>query len=273
MTSEKSPTLEARGHVAVTHVPSPNMQRYERTYVEDQAIDLALAARQHDAYCVALERCGAEVIRLDVNQEMADCVFVEDTAIVFDDVAVMTSPGAESRRREPAGIEPTLRAYREIERVYSPATIDGGDVVVAGRNVYVGQSPRTNAAGLAALRDILLPRGYRVIGVPVTGCLHLKTACSYLPNGQFLVNGQWIDASPLPLPLLVQVPVDEPWAGDVLAIDNRIIASDAFPRTIELLGELGTEVLPVSVSEFAKAEGGVTCLSLVFKAPGGRGAA
>jgi dimethylargininase len=250
--------------VAITHEPSPKMQEYERTYVGDQAIDLALARQQHARYRDALRDCGAEVILLDTNGAMPDGVFVEDTAIVLDELAVMMSPGALSRRAEPAGIEPTLRAYRKIERLSLPATMDGGDVVVAGRAVYVGDSPRTNARGIGDLREVLRPFGYSVTAIPVHGCLHLKTACSALPDGRFLVNPEWIDVSPLPRDRLLPVPAREPWAGDVVVIGDRIIVSDAFPETIALLGNQGWTALPVAVSEFAKAEGGVTCLSLVF---------
>jgi dimethylargininase len=249
--------------VALTHVPSPNMQDYERTFVGDAAIDLALASRQHAAYCDALRACGADVVTLDVNRALPDCVFIEDTAIVLDELAVMMSPGAVSRRPEPAGIEPVLRAYRNVERVALPATIDGGDVVRSGRDLYVGLSARTNAEAITALRAIVEPFGYSVTGVPVTGCLHLKTACSALPDGQFLVNGDWIDTSALRGPL---VPVAEPWSGDVVVIGRRVIASEAFPETSDRLRGLGLEVVPVDVGEFAKAEGGVTCLSLVFSA-------
>jgi dimethylargininase len=251
--------------IAITHVPSPNMQDYERTYVDDQAIDLDVALLQHEAYRDALEQCGAQVTVLGANRDMADCVFVEDTAIVLDELAVMMSPGAVTRRREPAGIEPELRKYRTIERITLPGTIDGGDVVVSGKRVYVGESPRTNATGIEMLRGILAPHGYTVTGVPTTGCLHLKTACSALPDGRFLVNADWIDASRWPADKLVHVPSSEPWAGDVLVIGEQIIASDAFPETIGLLRAQGWEVIPVSVSEFAKAEGGVTCLSLLFR--------
>jgi dimethylargininase len=202
---------------------------------------------------------------LDVNRTMPDCVFVEDTAIVLDELAIMMSPGAESRRAEPAGIEPALKQFREVKRVNRPATIDGGDVVVAGKTIYIGESCRTNAAGIEAMRELLTPFGYRVVSVPVHGCLHLKSACSALPNGQFLVNRQWIDAAPL-AGTLVDIPVQEQWAGDVLVIGKRIILSDAFPATIQCLSNLGFDCLPVGVSEFAKAEGGVTCLSLVFQA-------
>jgi len=203
---------------------------------------------------------------LDVNRTMPDCVFVEDTALVLDEVAVMMSPGAESRRGEPAGIEPALKPFREVKRIVRPATIDGGDIVVAGKIVYVGESPRTNTAGIEALRETLAPFGYAVTGVPVQKCLHLKSACSALPDGRFLVNRDWIDISPLPATRLVDVPHSEQWAGDVLVIGEQIIVSDAFPETIRVLDGLGFRCLPVPLSEFAKAEGGVTCLSLVFRA-------
>jgi len=259
-------TSDAGKLVAITHVPSPNMQRGERTFVDELVVDYELSLRQHAEYRAALQRCGAEVIVLDVNRTMPDCVFVEDTAIVLRELAVMMSPGAESRRGEPAGIEPALRQFREVRRVKRPATIDGGDVVVAGRSIYVGESPRTNSEGIAALRETLAPFGYSVTGVPVRQCLHLKTACSALPDGRFLVNAEWIDASPLPAERLVSVPADEPWAGDVLVIGNQIILAEAFPQTADLLSGLGFETIPVAVSEFAKVEGGVTCLSLVFEA-------
>lgn len=252
--------------VAITHLPSPNLERGERTYVGSDAIDGSLALRQHERYRDALRACGADVVTLDANRDLPDSVFVEDTAIVLDEVAVMMSMGAPSRRGEPPAIEEALRAYREIGRVELPATIDGGDVVRAGRSLYVGLSPRTSAAGIQALSDIVGPFGYRVTAVPVRECLHLKTACSALPDGRFLVNAEWIDATRLPTGSLLPVPEAEPWAGDVLVIDSNVIVSDAFPQTIALLDAAGLNTIPVSVSEFAKAEGGVTCLSLVFRA-------
>jgi dimethylargininase len=253
--------------IAITHQPSPNMQAGERTYIDREPIDLELARRQHAAYCDALRACGADVVTLDVNLDLPDCVFVEDTAIVLDELALMMSMGAASRRREPAGIEAALReaAHRPIERIELPGTIDGGDVVRAGRALFVGESPRTNAAGIAALKRIVEPRGYIVTPIPVDGCLHLKSACSALPDGAFLVNADWIDASRLPSGCVIDVSATEPWAADVLAIDGQIIVSDAFPSTARLLAGRGHRVIPVSVSEFAKAEGAVTCLSLVFR--------
>jgi dimethylargininase len=257
-------TSPAGGLVAITHVPSTRLDAGERTYVGRDAIDLRVARLQHTAYQDALRACGARVVQLDMNRELPDCVFVEDTALVLDEVAVMMSMGAESRRGEPAGIERELRKYRVVEHVRLPATIDGGDVVRCGRALYVGESARTNAAGIAALREIVTPYGYAVTAVPVRQCLHLKSACSALPDDSFLVNADWIDASPLPPDRLVPVPASEPWSGDVLVIGERIIVSDVFPQTADLLRERGWTVQPVDVSEFAKAEGGVTCMSLVF---------
>ena len=259
------------GLIAITHVPSSRMDAGERTYVGHEAIDPRLARLQHAAYEDALRSCGATVVQLDVNRELPDCVFVEDTAIVLDEVAVMMSMGAESRRGEPAGIERELRKYRAVERVELPATIDGGDVVRCGRALYVGESARTNAAGIAALREIVRRYGYTVTAVPVRHCLHLKSACSALPDGSFLVNRDWIDVSPLPSDRLAQVPPAEPWAGDVLVIGERIIVPSSCPGTFDTLVARGWSVRSVDVSEFAKAEGGVTCMSLVFRSEVGSG--
>jgi len=250
--------------LAITHVPSPLLERGERTYVDDAPVDHPLALRQHAAYCDALRSCGADVVTLDANRDLPDSVFVEDTAIVLDEIAVMMSMGAASRRAEPSAIEAVLTRYRPIDRVRLPATIDGGDVVRAGKTLFVGVSPRTNAAGVDALREAVRAYGYVVVGVPVLKCLHLKTACSALPDGRLLVNREWIDVAPLSPAQLVDVPENEPWSGDVLVIGERIIASDAFPETARLLARRGFEVVPVAVSEFAKVEGGVTCLSLLF---------
>jgi dimethylargininase len=240
------------------------MQNYERTFVGDETIDYPRALEQHSAYEDALRAHGAEVTTLDVNLGLPDSVFVEDTAVVLDEVAIIMSMGAVSRRAELAGIEPALRAHRPLARVVLPGTIDGGDVVRAERSLYVGHSSRTNTAGVQAFRDIVRPYGYTVTAVPVHGCLHLKTACSSLPDGRFLVNADCIDVTRLNSHIL-EVPTHEPWAADVLVIGDRIIASDAFSDSIDLLMTNGFGVTPVAVSEFAKAEGGVTCLSLLFE--------
>jgi len=250
--------------VAITNTPSPLLYLGVRTFADEAAVEYAIALREHEQYRDALQRCGCRVVSLDVNRDHPDSVFVEDTALVLDEIAIMMSPGAASRRDEPRAIEPTLREYRHVVRVEPPAMIDGGDIVRHGRRLYAGGSQRTNPAGISALSALSREYGYEVTSIPVFGCLHLKSACSALPDGRFLVNADWIDVSPLPSERLLQVPASEPWAGDVLVIGERVVVSDAFPETIELLERQGWEVVPVSVSEFAKVEGGVTCLSLVF---------
>ena len=238
----------------------------EQTYVGREPIDFERALLEHAGYCALLADCGAVVRTLDVNRALPDCVFIEDTALVLDEVAVMMSMGAASRRPEPLGIEPTLREYRQIERVQLPACIDGGDVVTVGRQILVGESSRTNAQGIDTLRAIGGRFGYEIVPVPVTGCLHLKTACTALPDGRLVVNRALIDVRPLTSFGLVDVPPEEQYAADVAVVDGTVIVSAEHPRTASLLETLGFAVRPVAVFEFAKAEGGVTCMSLIFSA-------
>jgi dimethylargininase len=228
------------------------------------AIDQDIAARQHAAYCQALGDCGCEVRTLELYRHLPDCAFIEDTAIVLDEVAVLASMGAGSRRDEPARIEPILGEYREIKRIPDSATLEGGDVLRAGRTLLVGQSGRTNAEGIGALAVIAKHYGYRVIGVAVRGCLHLKTACSLLPDGRLLVQPAWIDVAALDGFELVHVPDAEPWGANVATVGEFVLASAANVRTADLLRAHSFAVRNVDLSEFGKAEGGVTCLSLLI---------
>ncbi|HSO39674.1 MAG TPA: arginine deiminase family protein [Labilithrix sp.] len=255
------------GIVAITHLPSPRMSDALRTFIDVAPIDLALAGRQHEAYRAMLERAGARVVVLDPNLAHADAVFVEDTAIVLDEIAVLTSMGAPSRRDEPRGIEPELRRHRaELVRVEAPATIEGGDVLRVGRTVLVGATGRTNAAGMDALDAVLRRFGYVLRRVRVDGCLHLKTACTALPDGRLLANRRWVDARDLEGFALVEVADEEPDAANVALVNGRVLAASAHPRTLERLGGLGFDVDAVDLSEFAKAEGCVTCLSILLEA-------
>jgi dimethylargininase len=255
-----------RRTVAVTHVPSPRLPEGERTYVDSAAISYERALKQHARYREALRDCGVTVQLLDVNRELPDSVFVEDTAIVLDEVAVMMPMGVESRRGEPPAIEQALRRYRSIERIELPATIEGGDITRVGRTLFVGRSSRTNAAGIEALRVIAARFGYDTIGVRLRDCLHLKTACTALPDDRLLINPSWVDVDDLRGFSVIGVPKDEPWAADILSIGQTVCMAASFPRTAELVSTLGFDVRPIDLSEFAKAEGGVTCLSLVFEA-------
>jgi dimethylargininase len=226
--------------------------------------NIVRALQQHRDYCQVLRACGVLVRTLDVNHHFPDCAFIEDVAIVLDEVAVLASMGAESRRLEPAGLESELRQYRPVFRVAAPATIEGGDVLVAGRTLFVGLSSRTNVGGITALEAIVRPYGYTVVPVPVRGCLHLKTGCTALDDRRLLVNPGWLDVQALKGWDLIPVPEEEPWAANTLMIDGRVCLASAQVRTVDMLGKRGFDVRPIDLSEFAKAEGGVTCLSLVF---------
>jgi dimethylargininase len=254
------------GTVAITRKPSPLLETGERTHIGRDAIAFDRALAQHDAYRAALAELGAKVTRLEDADAFPDGVFVEDTALVLNEVAISMRPGAESRRGEVSGILTELMHYREVITIGAPATIDGGDIVVEGKRILVGRSARTNHEGIDALASIAKRFGYDVRGVKMTGCLHLKSGCTALPDGRLLINRVWIDERDVADFDLVDVQAEEPWGGDVAFIGDTVIAAAAFPKTLETLTGLGFRTRPVDVSEFAKAEGGVTCMSLLFSA-------
>jgi dimethylargininase len=241
------------------------MEACELTYREREPIDLRRAVEQHDAYCQMLRDCGATVRVLDSHPELPDCVFVEDTAIVLDELAILTSMGTASRRAEVAHIEPMLREYRDLRRIDLPATIEGGDVLRVGRSLLVGLSSRTNTLGIDALRTIAAPLGYRVTAIPVHGCLHFKTACTALPDGRLLVNPAWLDVRTLPTNNIVPVPEQEPLGANIALVGDTVCAAAEFVRTNDMIRALGFEVRTTPLSETAKAEGAVTCSSLIFR--------
>jgi dimethylargininase len=253
--------------LAITHVPSPYMEQCQLTHVPRTPIDYVRALQQHQEYCQVLRACGAEVRTLDSNRDLPDCVFVEDTAIVLDEVAVIASMGAESRRPETAAIELELEQYREIKRIELPATIDGGDVLRVGRTLFIGLSSRTNGAGVRALARIAGPFGYNVVPVRLRDCLHLKTACSALPDQTLLVNPAWLEWEALSGFTWIRVPKEEPWAADVLLAGEIVCVAAQQVRTAEMIRQRGFDVRTIDLSEFAKAEGGVTCLSILFLNP------
>jgi len=255
-----------RSTLALVHAPSPELEHGRRTHIGRAPIDFARACRQHAAYCQMLRDCGAEVSVLEVNRHLPDSVFIEDTAIVLDEIAIVASMGAEARRAEARGIEMEIQKHRELERIVLPATVDGGDVLRVGRTLLVGASSRTNPAGVTALTTIVRRFGYEIVPVPVRGCLHLKTACTALPGGTLLVNPEWIDLAPLRSFECVKVPEAEPWAANVLLAGSSVCMAAENPRTAEMIQRRGFDVRTVELSEFAKAEGGVTCLSLLFSA-------
>jgi dimethylargininase len=250
--------------VAITRAVSGAVASCELTCLPRVPIDVEVARRQHRAYEQALEVSGYRVEQLGSDDTMPDSVFVEDMAVVVDEVAILTRPGADSRRREMPAIAAALAAYRPLQQIEPPGTVDGGDVLVAGRHVFVGRSTRTNDAAFAQLRRILAPLGYTVVATAVRGdCLHLKSAVTALDDRRLLVNRAWIDPAPFDGFTLLDVAPDEPSAANVLRLADRLIAARAFPRTAECLEALGYRVERVEASELAKAEGAVTCCSLI----------
>lgn len=250
--------------LAITHLPSPKLQECELTFLESETIDIEKAKEQHKNYCSMLKRCGVKVIVLDENLACPDSVFVEDPIIVFDEVAVLTSMGVESRRAESTSMGKIFSAYRDIERISLPAKIEGGDVLKVGKKIFVGESSRTNVEGIQALAAIIKPFGYVVIPVKVTGCLHLKTGVTALDDQTILINANWVDADAFESFSKVEVPDDEPFGANVLKIGDIVCMNEAFPKTIMLVKSLGYKVDSVNISEFVKAEAGLTCMSVPF---------
>ena len=245
-------------------VPS-TLARCELTYREREPIDLVRAEAQHAVYADLLRGLGLELIELPADPALPDCCFVEDTAIVLDEVALLAMPGAPSRRGELPAVERALAPHRPLERTPLPATLEGGDVLRVGHRLFVGRSARTNEAGIARLAAAAEPLGYRVRSVTVTGCLHLKSAVTALDDERVLANPSWIEMGAFAGLGVVQVAPEEPDAANVLRVAGRVVAHPGFPRTIDRLSALGYSVLPLDVSEFLKAEAALTCKSLLFR--------
>ena len=250
--------------MALTHLPSPLLQNCELTFLQSEPISLERANTQHAQYRAMLERCGVSVVALDESRELPDSVFVEDPIIVFDEVAVLTSMGVASRRKESDAIEAFFAQHRPIKRIELPVKIEGGDVLKIGKTIFVGESPRTNKEGIEALARIIEPLGYEVIPVRVFGCLHLKTGCTVLDEQTLLINSAWVDASAFEGFNKIEVPHDEPFGANVLKIATILCMNEAFPKSIALVKELGYTVDSVDISEFVKAEAGLTCMSVPF---------
>ncbi|HTX36401.1 MAG TPA: arginine deiminase family protein [Bryobacteraceae bacterium] len=251
---------------AITRAVSPSLNRCELTFLDRQEIDVARAIAQHRCYRDCLVELGLAVLTLPAEPALPDSVFVEDPAVVVDEVAVILRMGAESRRPESESLARALAPYRPLRRLREPATLEGGDVVRVDRRIFVGLSGRTNQAGIEQLSAELEPLGYTVSAVEMRGCLHLKSACCGLPGGRLLANPEWVDTAAFAGLDIVSVAPDEPAAADVLAIGDTVLIPAAFPATAARLAGLGLQVIPLDVSELLKAEAGVTCMSVVFTA-------
>jgi dimethylargininase len=251
--------------IAITRGVSATISNCELTHVTRTPIDAANAHDQHAAYEAALASLGCEIRRIPADDRYPDSVFIEDTAIVLDTVAVITRPGAESRRGEVDAVACVLGEYRTLVRMEAPATIDGGDVLRLDDVLYVGRTPRTTDEGIAQLRELVAPYGYRVAGVGVDGCLHLKSAVTRVGADALLMNRRWVGPSIFDGWRIIDVDDAEPSAANALRIGGSVVFPAEFPRTRRKLEAEGVEVIVVPAGELAKAEGGVTCCSLVLQ--------
>ncbi|MBM3286578.1 MAG: dimethylargininase [Candidatus Eisenbacteria bacterium] len=251
--------------IALTREISPRIAEGELTFLARQPVDLARAREQHRRYEAALASLGAAIARLPPLPDSPDGVFVEDVAVVLDELAVLTLPGAASRRAEVDSVAEGLAAHRRVLRIESPGTLDGGDVLLAGKTLFVGRSRRTNEAGIAQLRELTATHGYRVAPVPVHGCLHLKSAATRVAPRTLLVNPAWIDLAPMSDLTLIEVDAAEPHGANALLLGETLLYSEGYPRTQEKLAALGIRVQALDLSELAKVEGAVTCCSLVIR--------
>ncbi|MGD0611494.1 MAG: dimethylargininase [Anaerolineales bacterium] len=251
--------------VAITRAVSPAITRCELTYMERVPIDLLTARRQHRQYEAALRSIGVQVHPLPPEADLPDSVFVEDLAIVFDECAVMTRPGASSRRPEGESIARALAPYRKLIHVQAPATLDGGDVLAIGKDIYIGRSTRSNPHALEQVQNLLAPYGYSIRGIPIRGCLHLKSAVTQVADDTLLLNPAWVDAADFPGLKFIAVDPSEPYAANALRIGATVLYQPAFPKTRRLLEQAGIRSRLVDESELGKAEGALTCCSLIFR--------
>jgi dimethylargininase len=254
---------------AITRAVNPAIINCELSFIGRKPIDLTRAQEQHHAYERLLEKLGARVISLPAEPDLPDSMFVEDPAIVLDELAVILPLGTESRRPEAASLAQALGKFRKLEFVKLPGTMEGGDILRIGRKLYAGLTRRTNAEGIRQLAAILAPYNYEVIVVPVTGCLHLKSAVTYLGRNTLLANRPWFDTTPLAGYDWIDVDPAEPHAANALALGGTIIFPASFPRTGARIEACGFHVSQLDISELQKAESGLTCSSLLFDTASG----
>src|SRR3989442_7100153 len=249
---------------AITRAVSPAIVNCELSFIDRKRIDLPTAQQQHYAYETLLGMWGARFISISPEPDLQVSIFVEDPAIVLDELAVILPLGTETRRREAPSLAQALARFRKLAYVSLPGTLEGGDVLRIGRKLFVGLTARSNAEGIRQLAAILAPHNYEVIAVPVTGCLHLKSAVTHLGRNTLLANRAWFDTTPLAGHECVDVDPAEPHAANALALADTIIFPASFPRTRAHIETHGFHVTSIDISELQKAESGLTCSSLLF---------
>jgi dimethylargininase len=250
--------------VAITREVSPRFNECEITHIDRIPIDIGVACAQHHEYINALATLGCQVVEMPAEPDLPDSVFVEDAAFILPEVAVITRLGADSRKPETASIIQALSPYLPLVHITEPATVDGGDVLVLGRSIYVGLSTRSNSDAIKQLQELLDNYGYFVTGIELHDCLHLKSAVTRVDDKTLLINRNFVDTSPFKHFDLIEVDPSEPMAANCLPVNGSIIFPNAFPKTRFKMEEKGFQIVTVDVSELAKAEGAVTCCSLII---------
>ncbi|MGH3358263.1 MAG: dimethylargininase [Nocardioidaceae bacterium] len=246
---------------ALVRRPGPRLAEGLVTHIERQDIDLDAARVQWESYVGAMQDAGWDIIEVEPTDDCPDSVFVEDTVVVYGDLAVITRPGAAERRDETAGtLAAAERAGLRIAHITAPGTLDGGDVLKSGATVWVGQGGRTNGEGIRQLSDLLEPLGAQVVTVPLTKVLHLKSAVTALPDGTVIGHPPLVD-DPDVFGTFLPVP-EEPGSHVVLLDDDTLLMAASAPRTVAMLRERGYRVVAVDIGEYEKLEGCVTCLSV-----------
>jgi len=252
---------------AITRAVSSSLANCELSYIERKPIDLEKARAQHHAYEALLAKLGAKVISLPEERDLPDSMFVEDPAIALDEVAVICSPGTETRRKEASSLAAALEPHRKLAHIKLPGTLEGGDVLRVGRKLFGGITQRSNPEGIRQLAVIAGQYGYDLTAVPVTGCLHLKSAVTYLKKNTLLGNREWFQWRRLERFDWVDVDPAEPHAGNALLIGDTVIFPASFPKTRARIEAQGFRVESLDISELQKAESGLTCSSLLFDSP------
>jgi dimethylargininase len=253
--------------VAITRRPGADLARGELTHLPRTPIDIDRAEGQHHAYRAAIAALGLAIVDLPALDDHPDAVFVEDGLIALPEVFVLCRPGADSRAGEVATLASATPDDRPVRRLGPPARLDGGDVLRIGRTLFVGRSGRTNAAAVEQLAAILAPFGYGVEAVALAGALHLKTAVTAPDDETLLYNPAWVDPAAFGSRRRIEVAPDEPFAANVLPLAGRLFVQAAHPATGDRLASAGFDVLPIDTSELAKAEAGLTCMSVIVPPP------
>ncbi len=250
---------------AITRQVSPSINRCELSTLERIPIDVPKAAYQHNQYEAALKSLGVKVHTLPPSSDLPDSVFVEDAAVVLDECAIITRPGAKSRRPETASIAGVLSPYRSLFFISSPSTLDGGDVLCLGKTIFIGLSARSSKSAHDQLQSFTKPYGYKIKSIPITQCLHLKSAITQVAPDTLLINPAWVDKTSFSRMKFIEIDPSEPYAANALMIGSTTIYQSIYPRTLARLERANLHLLLLDQSELVKAEGALTCCSLVFK--------